>query len=156
MEHLFWGSILFMWGVGVWYSAQLIIQLFLLKRCNHFSVAFKFFLKKFFFKIFIYLLFICLCLFLVVAYGPSSCHVGSLIAVHRLSSCGGRAQQLLLGMWDLTSQTRDQTVPCLGRRILNHWTTREVPKLHFQKFKFYLGYVSLRGCFPQIFQYITI
>ena len=27
-----------------------------------------------------------------------------------------------------SSQTRDRTcVPCIGRRILNHWTTREVP-----------------------------
>ena len=31
-------------------------------------------------------------------------------------------------MWDLSSQSRDQThVPCTGRRILNHWTTKEVP-----------------------------
>ena len=34
------------------------------------------------------------------------------------------------GMWDLSSLTRDRThVPCIGRRILNHWTTREVPEL---------------------------
>ena len=33
------------------------------------------------------------------------------------------------GMWDLSSLTRDQTrvPPCIGRQILNHWTTREVP-----------------------------
>ena len=32
-----------------------------------------------------------------------------------------------------SSQTRDQThVPCIGRRILNHWTTREVPDLGFR------------------------
>ena len=31
-------------------------------------------------------------------------------------------------MWDLSSLTRDRTrVPCVGRRILNHWTTREIP-----------------------------
>ena len=30
------------------------------------------------------------------------------------------------GLWDLSSPTRDQTcVPCIGRWILNHWTTRE-------------------------------
>ena len=30
------------------------------------------------------------------------------------------------GMWDLSSSTRDQThVPCIGRRILNCWTTRK-------------------------------
>ena len=54
-------------------------------------------------------------------------HMGSLlyyaeffIAVHRLS-CS-------TGMWDLSSLTRDQThFPCLGRQILNHWTTRRVP-----------------------------
>ena len=34
-------------------------------------------------------------------------------------------------MWDLSSLTRDWTrVPCIGRWILNHWTTREVP-LHY-------------------------
>ena len=33
------------------------------------------------------------------------------------------------GMWDLSSQTRDQThTPCIGRRSLNHWTARKVPK----------------------------
>ena len=32
------------------------------------------------------------------------------------------------GMWDLSSPTRDGTLtPCIGRRSLNHWTTREVP-----------------------------
>ena len=32
-------------------------------------------------------------------------------------------------MWDLSSPTRDRThVPCIGRRILNHWTTRKVPR----------------------------
>ena len=31
-------------------------------------------------------------------------------------------------MWDLSSLTRDKThIPCIGRRILNHWTTREIP-----------------------------
>ena len=35
---------------------------------------------------------------------------------------------------DLSSQNRDRTrVPCIGRRILNHWTTREVPFLMFLK-----------------------
>ena len=30
-------------------------------------------------------------------------------------------------MWDLSSSTRDQTqIPCIGMRILNHWTTSEV------------------------------
>ena len=52
---------------------------------------------------------------------------GSVVAVRRLFSCGPRAQ-LPCGMWDLSSPTRDRTrVPCFGRRILNHWTTKEVP-----------------------------
>ena len=34
------------------------------------------------------------------------------------------------GIWDLSSPTRDQTcIPCIGRQILNHWTTREVPSM---------------------------
>jgi len=33
-------------------------------------------------------------------------------------------------MWDLNSLTRDRTcVPCAGRQILNHWSTKEVPRL---------------------------
>ena len=36
------------------------------------------------------------------------------------------------GMWDLSSPTRDWTqVPCFGRQIINHWTTKEVPGLVF-------------------------
>ena len=32
-------------------------------------------------------------------------------------------------MWDVSSPTTDRTrVPCTGRRILNHWTTREAPR----------------------------
>ena len=31
-----------------------------------------------------------------------------------------------------SSQTRDGTcIPCIGRWILNHWTTREVPNMEF-------------------------
>ena len=34
-------------------------------------------------------------------------------------------------MWDLSSPTRDWTfILCIGRWILNQWTTREVPKLY--------------------------
>ena len=33
-------------------------------------------------------------------------------------------------MWNLSSLTRDRTrAPCIGRRILNHWITREIPVL---------------------------
>ena len=35
------------------------------------------------------------------------------------------------GMWDLTSLTKDRTsTPCVGKRSLNHWTTREVPVIY--------------------------
>ena len=38
------------------------------------------------------------------------------------SSCSAQVQ-MLLGMWDLCSWTRDLTcVPCIGKWILNHWT----------------------------------
>ena len=31
-------------------------------------------------------------------------------------------------MWDLSSQTRDQThIPCIRRQSLNHWTAKAVP-----------------------------
>ena len=40
---------------------------------------------------------------------------------------------MLLGMWDLSSLTRDQTcVACMVKQILNQWNTREVPRLLFQ------------------------
>ena len=38
------------------------------------------------------------------------------------------------GMWDPKSLTREWTcTPCIGKRSLNHWTTREVPQTSFQK-----------------------
>ena len=47
------------------------------------------------------------------------------------------------GMWDLSSPTRDQThTPCIGRRSLNNWTTREIPK-----YSFYLTPVDSFFCF---------
>ena len=56
-------------------------------------------------------------------------HVGS--RARGLCSCGAQAQ-LPGGMWGLSSLTRDQTrVPCIGRRILYHWTTAEVPFFFF-------------------------
>ena len=46
-----------------------------------------------------------------------------------LSSCDVWAY-LPRDMWDLSSLTRDWTcTPCIGTQLLNHWTTREVPKL---------------------------
>ena len=60
----------------------------------------------------------------VVARGLSSC--GSRALEHRLSSCG--AQALVAPRHVGSSRTRAQThVPCIGRLILNHFATREVP-----------------------------
>ena len=85
----------------------------------------------------------------------------SLIVVNRLlvvvdSCCGAQALHAQLsvavahGLWSAqasvvvacglvnprhvgSSQTRGRThVPCIGRRILNHWTTREVPACMFK------------------------
>ena len=51
-----------------------------------------------------------------------------------LLSCCGAWAELPWGMCDLCSLTRDWTcVPCIGRRILNHWTTREVPVIYLWK-----------------------
>ena len=56
--------------------------------------------------------------------------VASLVAAH--SSRARGLQQLwhmgLVALWHVESSwTRDQTcVPCIGRQIFNHWTTREV------------------------------
>ena len=37
-----------------------------------------------------------------------------------------------LGLWDLSSPTRDWTLPsCIERQSLNHWTTRDVPNFFF-------------------------
>ena len=53
------------------------------------------------------------------------------------SCCGAQAQQLwVMGLVASqhvkSSQTRDKThVPRIGRRILNHWITREAPGVHF-------------------------
>ena len=59
--------------------------------------------------------------------GFSSC--GLRVLEHRLSSCGGTGLVALRHVG--SSQTRARThVPCLGRRILNHCTTRESHHLY--------------------------
>ena len=36
--------------------------------------------------------------------------------------------ELIHSMWDLSFLTADRIyVPCVGKQILNHWTTRDVP-----------------------------
>ena len=48
-------------------------------------------------------------------------------------------------MWDLSSPTKDQTcVPCIGRRILSHWTTREVLHVSFW-IRVFSGYMPRSG-----------
>ena len=37
-----------------------------------------------------------------------------------------------LGTWDLSSSTRDRThAPCVDVQSLNHWTTKEVPRVAY-------------------------
>jgi len=50
-------------------------------------------------------------------------------------------------MWDLSSQTRDWThVPCIGRWILNHWTTREILPLFLQPLQHLSECLTQRKC----------
>ena len=52
--------------------------------------------------------------------------LGFVAVCQSFSSCGIRAS-LPHGMRDFNSLTRDQThITCIGKQILNHWTTREV------------------------------
>ena len=83
-------------------------------------------------------------------------HAGSVVAVCRLFSCGMWAQ-LPHGMWDLSSPTRDQIhVPCIGRQILNHWTTREVPPLFFKKMKTMQRQMFQMKQLSFLFEYINL
>ena len=89
--------------------------------------------------------------------------IDSLVVLCRLSSCVVRAQ-LLLSMWDFSSLTRDWThISWIAMQILNHWTTREVPKedssdwkssIFFQKKTFSSGNqktMSMRHDWIQVF-----
>ena len=63
--------------------------------------------------------------------GPLLHRAESFIAARGLSGCGARAQ-LLCGMWDISSLTRDQTcVPCIARQFLNHRTPGKSPSDFF-------------------------
>ena len=42
--------------------------------------------------------------------------------------------ELLQGTWDLSFLTGINPVPCIGKWILNHWTTREVPIIDCEYF----------------------
>ena len=62
------------------------------------------------------------------------------------SSCGTQAQ-LPHGTWDLNSLTRDQThVPCIARRILSYWTTREILNKSFLKSQNLFIFLATREC----------
>ena len=57
----------------------------------------------------------------------ASCSRAQALEHRIIAVCMGLAAH---GMWDL-SWTRDGTcVPCVGRWILNHWTTRDVPPFY--------------------------
>ena len=45
-----------------------------------------------------------------------------------------RAHMGLVAQWHVeSSQTKDPAcVPCIGRWVLNHWTTRKVQNVYFQ------------------------
>ena len=103
---------------------------------------------------------------------PVSGCVGSYCCVEAVSSCVDRGLLSCGGAWALgcrgfsgwspqalwlwcmglvapwrvgSSQTRDGTrIPCLGRRILNHWTTVEVPKF-IPRLKFFCRQEAGRG-----------
>ena len=92
---------------------------------------FFFFIKKLLIYFWLLCIFIALCgLSLVMASGGYCC-CGEWAAHCSSFSCSPRAlgPSGLGGPWHVgSSQARDWThVPCPGRRILNHWTTREVP-----------------------------
>ena len=82
-----------------------------------------------------------LCLSSCGAQAPE--HVGSVFCDRwalslRHGSSVNEARGLAPRLWDLSSPTRDRThVPCIGRRILNHWTTREVPLIRLLRAMLY-------------------
>ena len=65
----------------------------------------------------------------IVTCGLSSC--GTWALEGRLSSCGTQAQ-LLHDVWNLP-RPETEFIPCIGRRILNHQTTREVLMKSFEQ-----------------------
>ena len=54
-----------------------------------------------------------------VAVAPRLWNTCSVVVAHRFI--------LLHSMWDLPESGIKPVSPCIGRQILNHWTTREVP-----------------------------
>ena len=59
--------------------------------------------------------------------------------------------QLLHGMWDLSSPTRDQTwVPRVASWILNFWITMEIPVINFNVLKC----INLSFCMVKVFEHL--
>ena len=73
---------------------------------------------------------------------------------HRLSGCGTWAQ-LPCSMWDVSPQCKDGThVPCIGRWILSHYSTREVPHCSFVTVLFIHSFrISQQDDQPMTFKY---
>ena len=89
--------------------------------------------------------------------GSSLQHTGSSLRCSGFSSCGTLAW-LPWAMWDISSPVRDWThVPCIGRQILNHWTTKKVLTVGIN-FKLYCGqalaHLSYFSCWP--FSYFSL
>ena len=73
-----------------------------------------------------------LCLVFVAVCGHSLVAAGgdySLAVARGLSNCGWLSCGLITARHVQSFRTRDRThVPCIGKQILHHWTTREVPE----------------------------
>ena len=52
---------------------------------------------------------------------------------------------MLHGMWDLRSLIRTHG-PFVGRQVLNHWTTREIPNFVFFKVNNCIYYRNIAAC----------
>ena len=76
----------------------------------------------------------------------SHCATQTFLVARRLL-CSWRVHAYLpQGMWDFSALTRGRTlVPCIGRQILNHWNTRDVPICIFLKEKIALVIMSTVG-----------
>ena len=73
-------------------------------------------------------------------------HMGSVVVARRLQSTGSVvvAHRLSCSAARGSSRTRARThVPCIGRRILNHCTSREVPPFVFRADSLYVFHAPL-------------
>ena len=76
---------------------------------------------------------------LLLLWSTGSRHVGSVVVARRLLSAGSEHTGLVAPQHVGSSRTRARTrVPSIGRRILNHCATREVPQYIIWLIIFYL------------------